>query len=106
VNWLSFAMAQPGQQSSGNPLSMFLPIFGMLIIFYFLLIRPQQKRQKETRKMIDSLKKGDRVITASGLYGTIQDVKENMLVLKIADNVKVEMLKSSVTGTVEKGPES
>jgi preprotein translocase subunit YajC len=89
----------------GNPLSMFIPIIGMLVIFYFLLIRPQQKRQKETQRMIESLSKGDRIVTASGLYGTITGIKGNVVVVKIAENVKVEMLKSAVTGLVEKGSE-
>ncbi len=81
---------------------MLLPFVGMLLIFYLLLIRPQQKRQKEVKKMIEALKKGDRVITSSGLYGTVSGIKENVVVVKIAENVKVEMLKSSVTGVVEK----
>jgi len=89
----------------GSPFGMFIPIIGMLVIFYFLLIRPQQKRQKETKSMIESLRKGDRVVTASGLYGSIVGIKENMIVVKIAENVKVEMLKSAVTGLVEKGDE-
>jgi len=89
----------------GNPFGMFIPIIGMLVIFYFLLIRPQQKRQKETQRMIDSLRKGDRVVTQSGLYGTIVGIKENVLVLKIAEDVKVEMAKSAVTGLVQKGEE-
>ncbi|MCH7548080.1 MAG: preprotein translocase subunit YajC [Candidatus Krumholzibacteriota bacterium] len=93
----------PGNtEGGGSPFSMFIPIIGMLVIFYFLLIRPQQKRQKETQRMIESLRKGDRVVTTSGLYGNIIGIKENMVVLKIAENVKVEMLKSAVTGLVEK----
>jgi len=89
----------------GNPISMFIPIVGMLVIFYFLLIRPQQKRQKETTRMLESLRKGDRIVTASGLYGTISGMKDNVVVVKIAENVKVEMLKSSISGLVEKGSE-
>lgn len=106
MNWLVFAfMPANPNGGGGNPLTMLVPILGMLAIFYLLLIRPQQKRQKETQKMIESLKKGDRVVTASGLYGTVVGLKENLVVLKIADNVKVEMLKSAVSGLVEKGSE-
>jgi preprotein translocase subunit YajC len=83
-----------------SPFSMLLPILGMLLIFYFLMIRPQQKRQKEVQKMLSAVKKGDRVLTASGLYGTVAGVKDDVLVLQIADNVKVEMIKSAVTGVV------
>jgi preprotein translocase subunit YajC len=79
---------------------MLLPILGMLLIFYFLMIRPQQKRQKEIQKMLSGVKKGDRVLTASGFYGTVSGVKDDVLVLQIADNVKVEMVKSAVTGVV------
>jgi preprotein translocase subunit YajC len=94
-----FAMmpADPGG-AGPSPVSMLLPIVGMLAIFYFLLIRPQQKRQKEMQKMIGALKKGDRVVTASGLYGTVVGMRDDVVVLKIAENVKVEMLKSAVTG--------
>jgi preprotein translocase subunit YajC len=80
-----------------SPVSMLLPIVGMLAIFYFLLIRPQQKRQKEMQKMIAALRKGDQVVTASGLMGTVVGLRDDVFVLKIADNVKVEMLKSAVT---------
>jgi len=102
LNWMMFAMAQPGGEGGGSPLSMLFPILGMLAIFYFLLIRPQQKRQKETQKMIAALKNGDRVLTSSGIYATISGVKDDTFILKIADNVKIEVLKSAVSGLVEK----
>ncbi len=93
-----FAMMPADPSGAGpSPISMLLPIVGMLAIFYFLLIRPQQKRQKETQKMIEALRKGDRVVTASGLMGTVVGLRDDVVVMKIADNVKVEMLKSAVT---------
>jgi preprotein translocase subunit YajC len=99
----------PGAATNGgagaSPFSMLLPILGMLLIFYFLMIRPQQKRQKEVQKMLSAVKKGDRVLTASGLYGTVAGVKDDVLVLQIADNVKVEMVKSAVTGVVAQASE-
>jgi preprotein translocase subunit YajC len=93
-----FAM-MPADPSGGgpSPFSMLLPLLGMLLIFYFLLIRPQQKRQREVRRMIDALKKGDRVVTASGLMGTVTGLRDDVVVLRIADNVKVEMLKNAIT---------
>ncbi|HEU4366185.1 MAG TPA: preprotein translocase subunit YajC [Candidatus Krumholzibacteria bacterium] len=98
LNHPIFAMMPADPSGAGpSPISMLLPIVGMLAIFYFLLIRPQQKRQKEMQKMIAALAKGDRVLTASGLYGTVVGLKNDVVVLKIADNVKVEMLKSAVT---------
>jgi len=84
-------------------MSMFIPLIGMVVIFYLLLIRPQQKRQKETKKMIEALKKGDRIVTSAGMYGTVHGLKDDVVVVKIAENVKVEMLKSAVTGVVTNG---
>lgn len=99
-----FAMMPADPSGAGpSPFSMLLPILGMLLIFYFLMIRPQQKRQKEIKKMLSGVKKGDRVLTASGLYGTVAGVKDDVLVVQIADNVKVEMVKSAVTGVVSQG---
>jgi preprotein translocase subunit YajC len=92
-----------GGQSGGGAfggLLMILIIFG---IFYFLLVRPQMKRQKEHGKMIESLKKGDRVITTGGIHGTIVGVKDDIAVLKIADDVKVEVSKSCVAAIKERG---
>ena len=104
MNWFNFAFMPANPQGGSSPFAMLVPIVGMLAIFYLLLIRPQQKRQKETQKMIEALRKGDRVVTASGLYGSVVGVKDNIVVLKIAENVKVEMLKSAVSGVVERGP--
>ncbi len=101
MNATLFAM-MPADPSGGgpSPISMLLPLVGMLAIFYFLLIRPQQKRQKEMQKMISALKKGDRVVTASGLYGSIAGLRDDVVVVEIADGVKVEMMRNAVTGVV------
>jgi preprotein translocase subunit YajC len=96
-------MAPASPDGGANPLSMLLPIIGMLAIFYFLLIRPQQKRQKATQAMIGALKNGDRVITTSGIFGTVTGSKDDIIILKIAENVKIEVLKSAVSGVVNKG---
>ncbi len=85
-----------GQQGGGALIGLW-PIILIFVIFYFLLIRPQQKRQKEHQRMLESLKKGDRVVTSGGIYGTVVGVKDNIIVLKIADNVKVEFAKSAVS---------
>lgn len=101
MNPTLFAM-MPGDPSGAapSPFSMLLPLVGMLAIFYFLLIRPQQKRQKEMQKMISALKKGDRVVTASGLFGSIAGLRDDVVVVEIADGVKVEMMRNAVTGVV------
>jgi preprotein translocase subunit YajC len=90
----------------GNLLITLLPFVLIFGIFYFLVIRPQSKRQREVAKMLDSLKQGDRVLTSGGLFGTVIGVKENVAVLKIADQVKVEVAKSAITTVVEKGREA
>ena len=73
-----------------------LPFAFIFIIFYFLLIRPQQKRQKEHQKLLSNLKTGDKVITTSGIHGLIANVKETTFLVKIADNVKIEVDKNAI----------
>lgn len=89
----------PGGASSGNPILAFAPLIIMFVVFYFLLIRPQQKRQKELNQMIQELKKGDRVVTSGGLIGTIVGVQNDYVILKVGDSeTKVEILKTAITG--------
>ena len=73
-----------------------LPFAFIFIIFYFLLIRPQQKRQKEHQKLLSNLKTGDKVITTSGIHGLIANVKDTTFLVKIADNVKIEVDKNAI----------
>lgn len=80
--------------------SSLMPIFLIFIVFYFLLIRPQAKKQKEHQKMLENLKKGDRVVTASGIYGTVHDIQGNIVKLKISDNVNVQMLKTAISAVI------
>ena len=99
-------MAPPASECAKqpNPLISFVPLLLIIVIMYFLLLRPQAKRQKELRKMLDSLEKGDRVLTVGGIIGTIQgfDEKENTVILKIAENVKVEATRSSIAQVLKK----
>jgi preprotein translocase subunit YajC len=95
---LAYAMgpnAQGGQGQGGGLLG-FLPLILIFVIFYFLLIRPQQKRAKEHKAMLDSLKKGDKVITSGGEYGVVEDVRTNTVIVKIAENVRVKYGKSYI----------
>lgn len=86
-------------QGSALPgLGSLVPLVVMLGIFYFLLIAPMRKRQKQQEQMIGGLKPGDRVLTTGGIYGTIVGIKDDRLTLRIADQVKVEVAKSSVSG--------
>ncbi|MCX7983482.1 MAG: preprotein translocase subunit YajC [Bacteroidetes bacterium] len=92
-------MAQPANGSASGPgLIANLILFGSIIlIFYFMIIRPQQKRQKERQHMLDSMKKGDKVITAGGIYGTIEGIDERTVYVKIAENVKIKLDKNSIS---------
>ncbi len=79
-----------------NPLVSLVPIVAIFLIFYFLLIRPQQKQQKEHQKMLEGLKKGDRILTTGGLYGTIVGMKGADLEVRFAENVKLLIARSAV----------
>ncbi len=81
-------------------LAQVIPILLMIVIFYFLLIRPQQKQMKERQKMLDNLKPGDKVLTVGGIIGVITDIKDNEIELEIAKNVRVKAIKSSVNNLV------
>ena len=86
------------QPEGANPIMAFLPIIFMFAIFYFLLIRPQQKKQKEHDVMVKSLKKGDRVVTSGGVIGTIHTLQDDYVVIKTGDSEnKLEVLRSHVT---------
>jgi preprotein translocase subunit YajC len=91
------------QSQTQNPLLSFAPIIIVGVIFYLLIFMPMKKRQKKTESMIAALKNGDRVITSSGIYGVIAGVKDKTFILKIADQVKIEVAKSAVAGI--QGPE-
>ncbi len=74
----------------------FLPIILLFAIFYFLLIRPQQQQQKKRKEMLSNLQKGDRVVTIGGIFGIIKEIRDDTLVLRIADNVNVKMARTGI----------
>lgn len=96
VDVRAFIAVAQGQATS--PWASLIPLAIMLGIFYFLLIAPMRKRQKQQEQMIANLKTGDHVVTAGGIYGTIVGIKDDRLTLRIADQVKVEVTKSSISG--------
>ena len=105
MNLNMIAMASSGGSSpqGGNVFVTLLPLLFMFLIFYFLMIRPQQKQQKEHRKMLEDLKKGDEVITQGGLLATVMAIKDNILVLKLGEGeTKVECLKSAISSLRKK----
>jgi preprotein translocase subunit YajC len=101
---LNLAMAPPAE-GGGQPGGMYwLVMMGLMVgIFYVMLIRPQQRREKERRAMIDSIKSGDRILFGGGIIGSVTNVKEKVLTVKIADRVKIEIARSSVSQVLEKG---
>ena len=89
--------AAPQQGPGGGFGSFFIPLIFIFVIMYFVMIRPQKKRQQQQQQLVASLKTGDRVVTNGGIHGLISNVKENTVLVKVADNVKIEMEKSAIT---------
>ena len=101
------AIALLQSSSSGAAaIANFLPIIAIGLVFYFLVIAPANKQRKKTAEMLSALKKGDRVVTSGGIYGTIQGVESETVYLKIADNVKVKVARSAISGIVTGESES
>jgi|SRR5260370_3096038 preprotein translocase subunit YajC len=92
------AQAQsPAPTGPGGGIGFFVPFIFIFIIMYFVMFRPQKKRQEQQQKLISTLKTGDRVVTNGGIHGLISNVKETTVIVKVADNVKIEMEKSAIT---------
>lgn len=87
-------MASP--EGDGGGIGAFLPLLAVIVIFYFFMIRPQMKRQKEVRQFRESIKKGDKVLTVGGIYGKIVEVQDRTIILEIADNVRIKVEKAGV----------
>lgn len=98
----AYAMGAPGDAGAqGGGMSGLVMMLIIFAIFYFILIRPQQKRMKEHKKMVEELKKGDRIITGGGIYGTVEGVAQNTLTVKIAEGTKVKITKHSVAAVLK-----
>jgi preprotein translocase subunit YajC len=87
-------------QGGGNPMSLIFMIIAIFAVMYFLMIRPQQRQKRQHQDMLSQLGKGDKVVTTGGLHGTVAGVKDNSVIIKIADNVKVEVSRSAVSQIV------
>ena len=97
---ITLALLQQGSNSTIGFLVQMLPIAAIFAVFYFLVILPANKQKKKTQEMLNSLKKGDRVMTSGGIYGTVQGVEAEVVSLKIADNVKVKVARSAITSVL------
>lgn len=106
--FISFLQSSTGTAPSASGmagmLSTFLPMIAIFAIFYFFLIRPQNKKQKETEKMIAALKKGDKVVTIGGIHGVISSTKEKTVVVKVDDNTKIEFNRTAIATVVTDKP--
>jgi len=96
------AEAAPGAQQA-DPMTSLIFFGGMILIFYFILIRPQSKRAKEHRELVAGISKGDEVVTNGGILGKITDVSEQYVTLEVADNVEMKIQKSAVATVLPKG---
>lgn len=102
MNILSFILLQTAKPvGQGNPFSSLIFFALIIVIFYFFMIRPQMKKQKELKNYRESLKKGDKVVTAGGVYGRISEVNERTVMLEIDQNVRIKVDKGSIVRTAE-----
>ena len=93
---LAYAAASPPGGGSQSMLPTIVMVASMLAIFYFLLLRPQQKQKQERERMLSAMKRGDRVVTTSGMHGTVTALNEHTVVLRVADQVKLEFDRSAI----------
>ena len=101
---ISNAYAQAaGGGSSGFDMTTFLPMIVIFVLFYFMLIRPQQKRSKETKAMLQALQKGDEIVTSGGVVGRIAKIDDNWVTLEVADNVEIHVQRQAVQLLLPKG---
>jgi len=100
---ISPAYAQAAGASPGSDLMTFLPMIAIFVGFYFLLIRPQQKRAKETKAMLEALQKGDEVVTAGGLVGKIAKLTDQYAAIEIAPNVEISVQRAAIAQLLPKG---
>jgi preprotein translocase subunit YajC len=100
--FISDAMAQGGASAGDSLLGLLFPI-GLLIILYFLMIRPQIKRQKEHRALVEGLSKGDEIITMGGVAGRVMDLGENFAQVEVADNVTIKVRRQAIEAVLPKG---
>lgn len=96
-HYFTILMGQQTQDGGPGLMSNLILFGSIILIFYFMIIRPQQKRTKERQKLLESMKKGDKVITSGGIYGTIAGLDEKTVLVQIADNVKVKLDRGSIT---------
>lgn len=102
----AYAMgAPPSDGSSANPIASLLPFALMFVVLYLLILRPQMKKQKDQQRLIDELEKKDQIVTSGGIHGVIENIKDDIIVVKVADNVKIEISRAAVSRVKNKEEE-
>ncbi|NQU82024.1 MAG: preprotein translocase subunit YajC [Bacteroidetes bacterium] len=96
MNNLLYVLLMAPKTEDQNPLMTFLPFILIIVVFYFFMIRPQAKKQKDLRAYRESLKKGDRIVTTGGIYGKVVDIKDNVVVVDVGEQVRFKIDKSAV----------
>jgi len=104
-HYFTILMGQPTGDGGPGLMSNVILFGSIILIFYFMIIRPQQKRAKERQKLLESIKKGDKVITSGGMYGTVAGLDEKTVLVQIADNVKVKLDRSAITTIISESSE-
>ncbi|GAB4301006.1 MAG: preprotein translocase subunit YajC [Ignavibacteriaceae bacterium] len=102
MNTLLLAMAPQGGDGGSGLVSTLIMFGAIFLIFYFMIIRPQQKRQKEREKMLSNMEKGDKVVTSGGIHGTIAGIDEKTVLLDVGNNVKIKIERSAVSNILSK----
>jgi preprotein translocase subunit YajC len=102
----AYAMGAGQGAEGGNPIAAFMPLILMFVIFYFLLIRPQQKKAKQHKELLANLKKGDKILTGGGMYGRIVEVDGDVLTVDLGNDNTVEINRNFVSGLSERAPKT
>jgi preprotein translocase subunit YajC len=105
VYQLIFAMAPQGGEGGGGLISTLIMFGAIFLIFYFMIIRPQQKRAKEKEKMLSNLEKGDKVVTSGGIHGVVAGLEEKTALLMVSENTKIKIERSAITTVLAKKTE-
>lgn len=105
MDFLAYAMGgfNKGGEEGGGGFGAFVPLILMFAIFYFLLIRPQQKKAKQHKQLLSSIKKGDRVVSSGGLHGVVTGLTEDVVTMEIAPKVRVKVSRASISGIANRG---
>ncbi len=98
----AFAQTTDAAAATGSVFMQFVPLLLIFVVFYFMLIRPQQKKLNEHQKMLESLRRGDKVVTGGGIIGVVSKVEDNELTIEIADNVRVRVQRGTISGLLSK----